>query len=66
MGGQIPASLFSQFAGKKVINGSLKNGLEMYMLYDGDIVDMTLKFRIFVWYGIRWTKKVPLVILLRS
>lgn len=52
IGGQIPAQLFSQFAGKKVIQSTLGNGLEMYMLYDGDIVTMNFKYRIFVWYGI--------------
>lgn len=52
IGGAIPAQLFSEFDGKKVIQSTLKNGLEMYMLYDGDIVTMNFRFRIFVWYGI--------------
>lgn len=52
IGGTIPASLFKQFAGKQVITKTLKNGLTMYMLYDGDITDMTFRFRIFTWYGI--------------
>jgi hypothetical protein len=52
MGGAIPAELFSTFSGKKVLQESMSNGLEMYMLYDGDITEMTFEYRIFVWYGI--------------
>jgi len=52
IGGTIPANLFKQFAGKQVITKALKNGLTMYMLYDGDITTATFKFRIFTWYGI--------------
>ena len=52
IGGTMPANLFAQFAGKKVLSKSLKNGLTMYMLYDGDITTATFKFRIFTWYGI--------------
>ncbi len=52
LGGTIPAELFQQFDGKKVVHDTLKNGLEMYMLYDGDIIEMNFRFRIFTWYGI--------------
>jgi hypothetical protein len=52
MGGTIPAELFSQFAGKKVIAETLKNGLTMYMVYDGKIDDMSFRYRLFTWYGI--------------
>lgn len=52
MGGAIPAQLFQEFSGKKVITERMSNGLTMYMLYDGEISDMTLSFRIFTWYGI--------------
>ena len=52
LGGTIPAELFSQFAGKKVISETLKSGLEMYMVYDGNIDDMTFRFRLFTWYGL--------------
>lgn len=52
IGGKIPADLFSTFAGKKVRSETLSNGLEMYMLYDGDITTMTFEYRIFIWYGI--------------
>ena len=52
IGGTIPAELFSSFDGKKVISTTMKNGLVMYMLYDGDIVELTFRFRLFTWYGI--------------
>ena len=51
MGGTIPANLFKEFAGKKVISSTMKNGQTMYMLYDGDIGTLQLKFRIFTWWG---------------
>jgi hypothetical protein len=52
LGGSIPADLFQNFAGLKVISETLKNGLTMYMIYDGNMIDMSLRCRIFVWYGI--------------
>lgn len=52
IGGTIPAELFTQFDGMKVINDTLSNGLEMYMIYDGEIDTLTFRFRIFTWYGI--------------
>lgn len=52
LGGNIPANLFSEFDGNKVVNNTMSNGLNMYMLYDGDITRLTFKFRIFTWYGI--------------
>lgn len=52
IGGTIPAQLFKELGGKKVINATMKNGQEMYMLYDGDITTMNFKFRLFTWYGI--------------
>jgi len=52
MGGKIPADLFASFDGKKVVHDTMKNGLEMYMLYDGDIIEMTFRFRIFTWFGV--------------
>jgi hypothetical protein len=50
--GSIPAALFSEFSGKKVVSSSLKSGLDMYMVYDGKIDDMTFRFRLFTWYGL--------------
>ena len=52
MGGSVPANLFQEFGGKRVISETMSNGLTLYMLYDGAIADMTLSFRLFTWYGI--------------
>lgn len=52
LGGTIPAELMAQFSGKKVVNMTMKNGLNMYMVYDGDINDMSFRYRLFTWYGI--------------
>jgi len=52
IGGTIPAELFKQYDGMKVITDTMKNGLQLYMVYDGDIATMNFRFRIFTWYGI--------------
>lgn len=52
MGGTIPAQLFKEFGGKKVLSQTMKNGQTMYMLYDGDIVTAEFSFRLFTWNGI--------------
>jgi len=52
IGGTIPAELFAQYDGMKVIQDTMKNGLQLYMVYDGNMIDMTFRFRIFTWYGI--------------
>lgn len=52
IGGNIPANLFSQYDGMKVISEKMPNGLTMYMIYDGDIATMTFRYRIFTWWGI--------------
>jgi len=52
IGGSIPAELFAQYDGMKVITDTLANGLQLYMVYDGDIATMDFRFRIFVWYGV--------------
>lgn len=52
LGGTIPADLFSEFDGNKVITETMSNGLNMYMIYDGNIEDMTFRYRLFTWYGI--------------
>lgn len=51
-GGSIPADLFSEFDGNKVIEQTLSNGLSLYMVYDGDITDMTFRYRCFIWYSV--------------
>ena len=52
MGGTVPAQLFKEFAGKKVIMSAMKNGQMIYMIYDGDIVTLDFRFRLFTWNGI--------------
>lgn len=52
MTGAIPADLFKEFGGMKVINTTMKNGQQMYLVYDGDITKMTFKWRLFTWYGL--------------
>ena len=52
MGGTIPAELFKQFDGMKVITDTMSNGLNLYLVYDGNIDTMTFRFRLFTWYGI--------------
>lgn len=52
LGGTIPAELFKQFNGMKVISHTMKNGQQMYMVYDGNIATMNFRYRLFTWYGI--------------
>ncbi len=52
IGGTIPAELFKEFDGMKYVSQTLKNGNEMYMIYDGDLATLNFRFRIFTWYGI--------------
>jgi len=52
LGGTIPAELFKQYDGMKVITDTMENGLQLYMVYDGNIATMNFRFRIFTWYGI--------------
>ena len=50
--GNIPADLFAQYDGMKVMTERMSNGLDMYMIYDGDIGTMNFRYRLFTWYGI--------------
>jgi hypothetical protein len=52
LGGTIPAQLFRQFDGMKVISDTMANGQQLYMVYDGDINTMSLRYRLFTWYGV--------------
>ena len=52
IGGEIPAQLFKEFAGKKVISETMRNGQTMYMIYDGNIKTMQMTWRLFTWNGI--------------
>lgn len=50
--GNIPGELFKQFDGNKVIQDTMSNGMEIYMFYDANIVNMQFRYRVFTWYGI--------------
>lgn len=50
--GQIPANLFSEFDGMKVLTETMPNGQEMYMIYDANITNMEFRYRLFSWYGV--------------
>lgn len=52
IGGSIPAELFGQYDGMKVITDTMSNGQKLYLIYDGDIATMNFRYRIFTWYGI--------------
>lgn len=52
IGGRVPAELFKEFSGKKVISDTMKNGQQMFIVYDGDIATMNFRFRLFTWNGI--------------
>jgi len=52
LSGTIPADLFTQFDGMKVITETMSNGQSMYMVYDGNIEDMSFRYRCFTWWGV--------------
>lgn len=52
VGGEVPMELLSEFDGMKVISEVMSNGQRLYMVYDGNIATLNLRFRIFTWYGI--------------
>lgn len=52
IGGTIPAEKFQELDGMKVITDTMKNGQQVYMVYDGTLDTLTFRYRIFVWYGI--------------
>ena len=52
IGGTIPSELLKQYDGMKVLTDTMPNGLNMYMIYDGNIDTLTFRFRLFTWYGI--------------
>lgn len=58
VGGDVPMDLLSEFDGMKVISETMANGQRMYMVYDGNIATLNLRFRIFTWYGL--TNKNPM------
>lgn len=52
LGGNIPAELFRQYDGMKVITDTMSNGQVLYMVYDGNIATLNFRYRLFTWYGI--------------
>lgn len=52
IGGTIPAELFRQYDGMKIITDTMSNGQPLYMVYDGNIATLNFRYRIFTWYGI--------------
>jgi len=50
--GDAPLELLSEFDGMKVVSSTLKSGQNMYMAYDGNLADLTFRFRVFTWYGV--------------
>ena len=52
LGGNIPANLFKEFDGMKVVSETMSNGQDMYMIYDGQIDKFTFRYRLFTWFGI--------------
>lgn len=52
IGGALPAEKFKELSGKKVIQETMSNGQPVYMVWDGDIANLTFTWRLFTWYGI--------------
>lgn len=50
--GTIPADLFAEYNGHKVISATMKNGHPMYMVYDANIVNMNFRYRLFSWWDV--------------
>ena len=50
-GGDAPIELLNEYGGMKVVTSTMSNGQKMYMVYDGSIDKLTLKCRLFTWYG---------------
>lgn len=52
IGGDVPWQLMSEYDGNKVLSKKMTGGVTLYMVYDGDIVKGTFRYRLFVWYGL--------------
>jgi len=52
VGGTLPASMFQEFNSAKVLTKSLSNGLPMYLMYDGNIADLSFRYRLVAWTGV--------------
>jgi hypothetical protein len=64
--GTVPSGKFKEFAGLKTMSHTMKNGVDMFMVYDGNIEDMTFRFRLFTWYGITVCKPQNCGVALRT
>jgi hypothetical protein len=54
--GDAPIELMGQFGGMKIAKETMKNGLNMYLLYDSNIIKASSQWRMFVWYGVNNAK----------
>jgi hypothetical protein len=52
IGGALPAQMFQELSGKKVITENMDNGQPVYMVWSGDVDKLTFSWRLFTWYGI--------------
>jgi hypothetical protein len=52
LAGEVPWEKIKEWAGKKIVTDTLKNGVNVYILYDGDIITANFDYRIFLWYGV--------------
>jgi hypothetical protein len=52
IGGSLPEARMKEFAGWKMMSTTMKNGLKMYMFYDGDLGTLQFRFRLLTWYGL--------------
>ena len=52
LGGTLPVNLFAEFDGMRVLSEPMSNGQQMYMIYDGQIADLSFRWRIMSWYGV--------------
>ena len=50
--GTIPAQLFGEYNGHKVISETMKNGQPIYMIYDANMINMNFRYRVFSWYDV--------------
>lgn len=50
--GEVPWEMMQDFNSAKVLSETLDNGMKIYMIYDGDMVKATFRYRLFLWYGI--------------
>lgn len=52
IGGTLPLAKMKDFSGYKMLSSKMRNGLTMYMFYDGDIGTLNFRYRLFTWYSV--------------